>query len=1031
MPAISSAGADHPPPRPASRSQSRKEVLGPEDAAGAVRADGPGPGEREGSAVHSAIIAAIALLPKSLRPTATLQLKRATAILFALPPGVASKLPWILLTIIISPRLFLLSLLIGLGFLLGYVAAVPTPGEGGAAEAIARIPVREVRLAAFERAGTAMSLSSATCESPTSGQSQSIPVEVDVALSRFLDLFVRDFIVSWYGAMNHSNSDEFPSAVHSSMRHGFIHLGLAAARMSVTSAVVPISQTLINHIREYRRYEESSLPLEIYLARNPASRFQRYLDPSSTHAHLRRLSAHIAVTILPRSDRSSPVVFSFVRELIATTALGGFIDGLSDPDKINLAIVDYCKALMAAKEEAALAGAMVGVGGGGVTNEGSAYSLTDSPAAVAPPVAPPSVVKVARSSSADADSIYIKVVEGRRFPSGGANIYCAVMSGSDVLKTRKVMAEANPAWVEDFQFDWDPSKTKDVDGVIVDVYDSRILRDELIGSVYIPSRQIVPNKFSKCWYTLDTSDSRLGKASQSHTSELLLEIIVVSTQLPADDDDDDKPVSHPPAPLTNPPILTPPALAHPPTTLQHPPKSPFTPTHTQHDLTSPSSPFTPFHPTSLTLLTVLRESEGLVEFMQYMDELNAAAHVQLFLMVDSFRQPITPAVPGPSSVKEEAQGLYETFFATDARHPLRPDEVDTGLVSAAAKRVYGDEEVGREVFDDIQAKVLETLEGFWKGFRASDVFRKYVRDSRRGSRVDVENDAEDEGAERKEGSSRPPLSPPAENGAVLPKGLRITDGSAVATPASTAMTTPPPESVTEVVAADGTAFTVGGLTPGTTLLMTASSSQSVDSSAILSSSFSHMSLNPKLALGSNSDVGSVNGGFTPAGKQPPYGVTSLRTSGVGFEGEGGNGRGNSNYDVTGQLFDRREDRTAVVTAVVRTAQSTVPRSVTEAPPPPPLPLRPTAEVENEVRRRRQEEMEEEDLRLALALQREEEENAWRGRGRSTSGRQSSTQTMVAAKRNSASEVLATEIAGLREQIMVIDEALEAAGSGGG
>ncbi|KAJ3191591.1 hypothetical protein HDU67_005787, partial [Dinochytrium kinnereticum] len=249
--------------------------------------------------------------------------------------------------------------------------------------------------------------------------------------------------------------------------------------MNIVTAVVPISQSLVHHIREYRQYEQSSLTLDAYLASNPASKFHRYLDPITTKQHLRRLSAHIALSILPRSDRGSPVVFSFVREILATTALAAAVETYSDPDTINLAIVERCKAMLLkqANIEAGLAP------DGGVRPEanGSSGDFPDGNLAGSTTsfteISQPKMTRSRKSSENPfADQLYVKIVEGRRLPAGGASFYCAVICGNDLLKTKKVTAEANPIWMEDFQFLWDKEVSDQVENVIVDLYDSRTFR---------------------------------------------------------------------------------------------------------------------------------------------------------------------------------------------------------------------------------------------------------------------------------------------------------------------------------------------------------------------------------------------------------------------------------------------------------------------------------------------------------------------------------------------------------------------------
>ena len=93
--------------------------------------------------------------------------------------------------------------------------------------------------------------------------------------------------------------------------------------------------------RQYRDFELSSLPLQKYLLENPTSSFARLQSTSELAHRLRELSTHLAVRLLPPSERSSPVAFSFAREILATTVLMPMIESFSDPDFINQKIVGY------------------------------------------------------------------------------------------------------------------------------------------------------------------------------------------------------------------------------------------------------------------------------------------------------------------------------------------------------------------------------------------------------------------------------------------------------------------------------------------------------------------------------------------------------------------------------------------------------------------------------------------------------------------------------------------------------------------
>ncbi|KAI8839250.1 PXA domain-containing protein [Chytridium lagenaria] len=564
-----------------------------------------------------------------------------------LPAHVVKLLPYLFLAIAISPRLFVLILLFGIGLIVGFAYGVPNASQAKTAgdwmQPERRDHIQEMIDHIQEMMGPKTQLAEFVPISPASDHPShlAIPPEIDGELTKFLDFFIRDFINGWFDPLNHSKSSEFPSAVHAALRHSFITLGFAAARMNVVTAVVPISQSLVHHIREYRQYEQSSLDLPAYLARNPASKFNRHLDPKATQQHLRRLSAHIALSILPRSDKGSPVVFSFVRELLATTVLNSLVESISDPDVINRAIVERC--------------------GGSV--HGSAESVASSTVAGFGDVRQPKMTRSRKSSENPyADQLYLKIVEGKRLLAGGTSFYCAIICGDDLLRTRKVMAEANPIWMEDFQFMWEKDAAQPVENIVIDLYDTRTFRDELVGTVTIPTANFQANKYTKAWHPLITSDARTGE---------------VTPQLPnscGSDDDIHKRPSNSRSPL------------------------------------SPLSP--DFQPTDLTLLDVLQQNEALVEFMQYMEDLGASAYVQLYLMIETFRN---SEIDG--SVQDEAQMLFETFFTAGARFAISFDDVDPSLVARPERLLCGN---------------------VWKGaVKPDSIFKNYVR--RETRRVSASN----------------------------------------------------------------------------------------------------------------------------------------------------------------------------------------------------------------------------------------------------------------------------------------------------
>ncbi|KAJ3127973.1 sorting nexin 13 [Physocladia obscura] len=79
--------------------------------------------------------------------------------------------------------------------------------------------------------------------------------------------------------------------------------------------------------------------------------------------------------------------------------------------------------------------------------------------------------------------------------------------------------------MEDFIFDW-PNNGQRNTGIVIQIFETRILSDELLGVVFIPTESLQANKYSKEWYVIDTSESRL--ASSSFMAQIYVEAMVVS-----------------------------------------------------------------------------------------------------------------------------------------------------------------------------------------------------------------------------------------------------------------------------------------------------------------------------------------------------------------------------------------------------------------------------------------------------------------------------------------------------------------------
>ncbi|KAJ3055545.1 sorting nexin 13 [Rhizophlyctis rosea] len=512
-------------------------------------------------------------------------------------------------------------------------------------------------------------------------------------MDRLLDHFVRDFISNWYDFYDVSKTREFQSSVRALMRHVMVEFGLHSKRANATSIALPLFQVVIVHMRQYRDFELSSLPLQNYLLQNPTSSFARLQSTSELAHRLRELSTHLAVRLLPPSDRSSPVAFSFAREILATTVLMPMIESFSDPDFINQKIVGY----LGKREEKMRSRA------DRRKNEGKARRR--------------------RRGDGSENKIFVKIVEARRLPiTGSANLYCSILCGTSLQKTRKVNAESSPMWSEEFHFDWKGGSG--VEGIVIDIMEAKVIRDEIVGSIYIPLTLLPANKYVKEWRPLDTSDSKFSSAV---SSELLVEAIHIVTGAEGDvdeDDDEDESSARP---------------------LRYSSDEGEDEDRSKRRSTSTSPTrreATPeIDPRNLSLEDVLQRSEGMVEFMQYLDSVDGTDYVQMYLMIDSFRQLAQVKEPDSldgmshsslQTLQGDAMAVWESFFGEEGRYGVEFEGME-GIGDRVRRNI--EQSPGAGVFDELQAKIVEVVkEKFWEGFKRSEVFKAWVAE--RGGMVD-------------------------------------------------------------------------------------------------------------------------------------------------------------------------------------------------------------------------------------------------------------------------------------------------------
>ncbi|KAJ3021651.1 hypothetical protein HDV00_001670, partial [Rhizophlyctis rosea] len=225
-------------------------------------------------------------------------------------------------------------------------------------------------------------------------------------------------------------------------------------------------------------------------------------------------------------------------------------------------------------------------------------------------------------ASVSENKIFVKVVEARRLPiTGSASLYCSILCGSSLQKTRKVNAESSPMWSEEFHFDWKGGSG--VEGLVIDIMEAKVIRDEIVGSIYIPLTFLPANKYTKEWRSIDTSES---KFSSAQNAELLVEAIHIMTgaegDLEGDEDTEEEPFR---------------AMEASGDELddEEDDDEGIKPRSTS---SSPVRSVEDLDPERLTLEDVLQRSEAMVEFMQYLDSVGGTDYVQMYVMIDSYRQ---------------------------------------------------------------------------------------------------------------------------------------------------------------------------------------------------------------------------------------------------------------------------------------------------------------------------------------------------------------------------------------------------------
>lgn len=139
----------------------------------------------------------------------------------------------------------------------------------------------------------------------------------------------------WYQRYNHSCSSEFPDAIHQSLYSVCLTLGHSFSKVNRADLILAVMKVVIEHVKEYRRFDASGLDIEDYLKENPDSRFKKLHTREQIIENLRGQAMRLAVHALPRSERNSAAVFGMVREILATNVLLPVMEKVTTPVWLN------------------------------------------------------------------------------------------------------------------------------------------------------------------------------------------------------------------------------------------------------------------------------------------------------------------------------------------------------------------------------------------------------------------------------------------------------------------------------------------------------------------------------------------------------------------------------------------------------------------------------------------------------------------------------------------------------------------------
>jgi sorting nexin-14 len=162
-------------------------------------------------------------------------------------------------------------------------------------------------------------------------------------LDALLDDIITEIVNPWFVPLCKSGENEFQSCVRSTINAAVMNLikfGSAINNDTTTLLIYGVTNALIVHMEEYRRFETSKLPLDRFVMSH-RSRRTHHKNYSEELEHLRQVAGLLLKKLAPKQESRSILLNSLMKEIISGNALAGLIDRIADPDFINEQIVKH------------------------------------------------------------------------------------------------------------------------------------------------------------------------------------------------------------------------------------------------------------------------------------------------------------------------------------------------------------------------------------------------------------------------------------------------------------------------------------------------------------------------------------------------------------------------------------------------------------------------------------------------------------------------------------------------------------------